>query len=192
MMICLPWFRIPVFEWSIPTPAWNRAGLACFALACLLMLRSIGGAAFRWPIRVLVFPAAYFCWESLAQMKVWGTRHLGSVQLDLATINQGLSSLGMEPVTVYDALAWKSLQPDYGWYGTGWTLLLVSVLTWADGPRFASCPRCSSLTNREDGYCFSCGESLRQVPGCTNCGSPAGPEDSFCRVCGDELRKNKE
>jgi Double zinc ribbon len=190
--LCLPWFHLPLFSWSVPTPAWNYGGLACFCLACCCLLRGVGGSTFRWLLRLVVLPSWYFWWQSTQQMKAWGAANLAPAQLKLSTVNDTLARLGAETVSLYDPIAWKGLEPDSGWYLTGGCLAVVSILTLLDGPKFLACPGCRAKAGDSDSFCFSCGHSLKSSPGCRNCGSRIGPEDKFCRTCGSGLPDSQE
>lgn len=187
--VCLPWVYLPVLGQEVPTPAWNWAGLACAVAGLFNFLRAVVGQFARWLVRISLIPAAYLWWGSLQAFKVWGAHTFGPAQIKMATVNSALARLGVEPVTLYDALAWKRLEPAFGWYACGASLILAALLTLLDGPRFRNCPACRCRTKSTDAFCPDCGTSVSQEPVCTNCGTPAATTDKFCRSCGSAQEK---
>lgn len=185
--VCLPWFELPLFGWKVPTPAWNRAGLACFVAACGLALRGVAGAGARWLVRALLPVAGYYWWTSLSLTRDWAAQSLGPIQLKLSPVNQALSKLGAEPVSVYEPSAWKALVPGPGWYASGAILLLSLLLTLLDGPWKRKCGTCQALVVEGDGFCHQCGEALSGTAKCGNCANRMKPDDKFCRACGQKV-----
>jgi len=67
------------------------------------------------------------------------------------------------------------------------------------------CPECGTEVNREDEFCFSCGEKLQQIDirketsethnnaeyTCSKCKKPIRFEDRYCSNCGSELVKEE-
>ncbi|MFA5504323.1 MAG: zinc ribbon domain-containing protein [Vulcanimicrobiota bacterium] len=185
--VFLPWFHLPILGLSIPTPAWGKAGVACLAAASTLFLRALGGSALRWLVRPALIPAAYFWWTSLEQMQAWGARSLAPAQLKLATVNQGLGSLGGEPITLYEPALWRGLEPSYGWQVAGAILVLSALFTLFDGPRMPHCGSCNKRGREGDSFCFQCGQAFSEQPVCSNCGQTAIEGDAFCRHCAKPL-----
>lgn len=185
--ICLPWFQLPILGWTIPAPAWNKAGLACFALSGVLVMRTVAGWFFRWPVRMVTPVAFYYWWESLEAVKTWGAKHLAPAQLKLAPVNQTLSTLGGEGVTVYEPALWRSLEPQYGWHLAGLSLLSIGLLTAFDGPRSVVCSACQAKAKETDNFCHACGDTLTTSVGCRNCGGKPLVQDAYCRHCGDKF-----
>jgi hypothetical protein len=184
MAVCVPWFDIPVLGWQVPAPAFNRAGLACIALACVLLIRSIGGTIFRWGVRAGLLPSIYYWWHSLAEVKAWGAEYLATAQLKLSPVNQMLARMGTETITLYNAPEWRALEPTHGWYGAGGVLFFVLLLTAFDGTVKRHCLSCKAQTRENDSFCGGCGKALDSVPKCRNCGAGTESEDDFCRRCG--------
>ena len=193
--LCLPWFHLPILGWTVPAPAWNRAGLVCFALSGLLVIRAVAGWPFRWPVRIATPIALYYWWASLEAVKTWGAKNLAPAQLKLAAVNQTLSRLGGESVTVYEPALWRSLEPQHGWHLAGLSLFLIGLLSVLDGPRSLLCSACQTKAKESDHFCHCCGHTLTISPGCRNCGGKPHPQDTFCRHCGskfeDRARENE-
>ena len=186
LSLCLPWFELPILGWSVPAPAWNKAGLASATLSVFLFLRGVGGWKVRWMVRLALIPAAYCWWTSLVEVKAWGARHLGSAQLEFSSINSTLAKLGVETITIYDASKWRALQPTFGWYAAGLCMLLIALVTSLDGPRRRACSECTLPAQDSDRFCHGCGQTLQSSLGCRNCGAFMQDEDRFCRLCGAE------
>lgn len=188
--VCLPWFFLPILGWSIPVPAWSRAGAACLALAATLLLRTVGGYKFRWAIRLALLPSIYFWLTSAEAVKMWGAQHLGPAQLKLAKVNAALSTMGTETISLYEAPLWRNLEPQLGWHLTGVVFLATMLLTLMDGPVRRVCPCCQQEAWADDRFCRACGESLTESAGCPNCGSERDPSDKFCHSCGHEVKES--
>lgn len=181
--VFIPWFELPILGLSVPTPAWNKGGVACLVLASILYLRALGGFPLRWLVRLTVLPTAYFWWQSVEQMKSWGVKNLAPAQLKLSTVNSAMTKLGAERVTLYEPSLWKSLEPSYGWKAAGFLLLVTAVVTVLDGPRIRKCQSCGQKGRGGDSFCFQCGMALTDARLCGNCGGALQAGDSFCRHC---------
>ena len=145
LTLCLPWFYIPLLTWSFPLPAWNRAGVICLVVSMTLFARFLGGAKFRWPLRVFTSMALFFWWGSLASVKAWGASHLGAAQLGLSKFNMALATLGAETVSLYNASKWKQLSPAIGWYLTGALLISTLLFSLWDKQALKTCPGLSLI-----------------------------------------------
>ena len=179
----MPWFELPILGLTVPTPAWNKGGVACLILASILYLRAIGGLPVRWLVRPAVLPAAYFWWQSVDQMKAWGARNLAPAQLKLSAVNSAMTKFGGERVNLYEPALWKGLKPSYGWKAAGILLLFTAVVTLLDGPRTPKCGACGKKGAEGDSFCFHCGKALAEAVVCRNCGEKLRQGDSFCRKC---------
>lgn len=184
LTVFLPWFELPLLGWSVPAPAWNRAGLSFLLLTGLLMLRVVGGYPFRWVVRLALVPALLSWWKAPELVREWGGQTLAPLQLRLNAVNQTLSSLGAETITVYEPALWRTLAPGWGWKVAGLTLVAISLLTFFDGARRPTCSACRAETGETDHHCYACGESLGKLRYCSNCGSPETQGDTYCRCCG--------
>lgn len=185
--VCLPWFQLPILGWQIPTPGWSRAGLACLLFASLFLFRMLTGYWARWLLRAAILPSLYFWFKAPAGVKAWAAYNLAPTQLKLAPVNQALSSLGGETISLYEPVLWRALQPQFGWYLAGASLGLALLYTLLDGPICRKCLGCAAELNSEDAFCASCGTVVGSWCGCTNCGHRGESTDRFCRRCGQEM-----
>ena len=182
--VCLPWAQLPLFGVEIPALALNRAGLAGLLLSFSLTFRALGGEMFRWVVRVALIPAGYFWYTALTSIKTWGMKTIGPLQLKLAGMNSGLAKMGMEPLEIYDAHAWKTLEPTRAWYMMGACLVLSALITIFDRRSTLICSRCFAGGQETDAFCHSCGTAFEPEKTCSHCGGSKSQGDEFCRRCG--------
>lgn len=185
--LCLPWAQLPVWGIELPALALNRAGLAGLLLSFSLAFRALGGEMFRWFVRAFLLPAAYFWYTALAGIRTWGMKTIGPLQLKLAGMNSGLAKMGMEPLEIYNAHAWKTLEPTKAWYLMGFCLLASALVTVFDGRSLLICGSCSTKGRETDAFCHSCGSAFEPESTCSHCGERRSPGDEFCRHCGRKL-----
>lgn len=184
--LTLPWFKLPVLGWSIPTPAWNRTGLVLLALAACHFTRGLGWGVMRWPVRLAVFPAAYLWWGSEDAFRQWGTGTLAPLQLKLSSFNRLLAKFNLETLDIFEPRLWKQLDTGPGWYLAGATLVATLVLTSLDRVQVSVCPSCSTKNQAKDCHCHVCGHKFKDFKGCSRCGRTPAKGDKYCRDCGQE------
>jgi hypothetical protein len=180
----LPWFELPLLGWSVPTPAWNALGLGLLALGNLHVLRALNMPGMSWGIRLLLPWVIYRWWGSQQQFRDWGKATLAPVQLKLSGVNDTLSTLGLDGVSIYDPVLWRDVQPGWGYTVAGASLLMAILVTAIDQPPRTRCPSCRAVISPEDPCCHGCGKSFPEIPGCRQCGRPPQKNDRFCRSCG--------
>lgn len=185
--VVLPWFRLPLLGWTVPTPAWNALGVGLLVLGNLHMLRALNLPGTAWAIRLLLPWALYRWWGSQELFREWGKATFVPMQLKLSGINETLDTLGVDRVTVYDPVLWREIVPGLGYQLAGFSLLLAAVVTAIDFPVRTRCPDCRSVISPEDPCCHGCGRRFPEVPGCQQCGRSPQKGDKFCRSCGNGL-----
>lgn len=189
LSVVLPWFHADVLGWSLPVPAWNSLGLLLLVLGNLHFLRAVGVPGVQWVIRVLLPWAVYQWWAAEEAFKLWGKQILGPAQLKLIEVNQVLTTVQLEPVTVFDPTKWRDLDPGLGWQMAGASLGLAVLLTCLEKSATIKCSGCSTRVSREDPHCHSCGHRLREIPSCPRCFRSYHKGDHFCRGCGHETQE---
>jgi hypothetical protein len=185
--VALPWFSLPLFGWAVPVPAWNGLGLGLLLLAGFHVLRALSFPGMAWAIRLMLPWAGYRWWGSEELFRHWGKHTFAPLQLRLSGLNQALSTVGADPVTVFDPVLWREVAPGLGWKLAGISLLLALVITALDLPVRSRCPSCRSRVGPDDRCCHGCGASFPDVPGCLGCGRRPHKGDGFCRSCGRSL-----
>lgn len=187
LALCLPWVQVPVFGMEIPALALNKAGIAGLLLSFSLTFRALGGEMFRWVVRLVLVPASYFWWFALDGIRTWGIKTMGPLQLKMAGMNSALAKMGMEPLEIYNAHAWKNLEPTRAWYLMGACLGVTVLITVLDGRGSHVCSSCSTKGRDQDRFCHSCGTAFLPESTCSHCGGEGLSGDEFCRHCGRKL-----
>lgn len=182
--VALPWFHLPILGQSVPAPAWNSLGLGLLLLGGLHLLRAFNAPGVVWAIRILLPWALYRWWTIEEAYRLWGKSMLASLQLRFTTINQALTTLGLDGISVFDASLWREMQPGWGWKLAGLSLFLSVLITLLDWPSRTRCPACRVKVQPEDPFCHGCGCRFPEVPGCSGCGRRPARGDKFCRSCG--------
>lgn len=178
--------------WSVPAPAWNRAGFFLLLLVLSHTLRAAGGGLFRWFVRLSLLPATYYWWTSRQAVENWGIKTFGPVQLKLSGVNAALSRLGVEPVELFVAREWRSLEPQFGWYLAGGGLFLTLLGAVLDRSDVDRCSDCEAMVEEGDRFCRQCGRALTSKRLCSSCASELCAEDRFCRRCGRDSSLKQE
>lgn len=178
---------MPVLGWQIPVPPWNTFGLGIVVLGLLHFGRSLGVVYCSWGIRMLLPFAAAGWWASPGRFLAWGKSILAPVQLQLSGLNQGLATLGAEPIVLFDPVQWREASLSWGWKYAGLVLLLATVLTALDWQPRRFCSACKAKVSHQDRCCHQCGTPFPEASGCLGCGSKPQKLDKFCRTCGRSL-----
>ncbi len=186
LSVVLPWFHAPVMGWSLPVPAWNNLGLLLLVLGNLHFLRAVGVPGIQWGIRILLPWAIYRWWAAEEAFKLWGKQILGPAQLKLVEVNQVLTTVQLEPVTVFDPTKWRELDPGLGWQVAGVSLALALLVTCFEKSPISKCSNCSNKVSGDDPNCHHCGHRLHESPTCPRCFRSLQKGDRFCRGCGHE------
>lgn len=180
----LPWYYLPVMGWEVPAPPWNRTGLALLVLGSSLALRGVAGSWVRWLVRPLLLVAATMWWHDPAEIRNWGIKSLGPLQIKLSALNVALDQFGVDGVEFFKIQAWKTLEPGWGWYSAGVILLVTGAITALDrGPNY-QCPDCRVMVGGQDYFCHGCGKGLTEANLCLGCAQPVNEKDVHCRKCG--------
>lgn len=188
LSVVLPWFGLPLWGGVIPIPAWNFLGLGLIVLAGLHGLRALGVPGASWGVRGVWPWVFYHWWQSERAFRLWGKTTLAPLQLKLSGVNQALATVGIEPVSVFDPVAWRVLAPGIGWKLAGVSLVLALIVTALDWPVRRRCLDCQVVVSPWDRCCHGCGHVFTDVPGCLSCGRVPVDGDHFCRACGKDLQ----
>lgn len=178
--------------WSLPTPAWNALGIGLLVLGSLHILRSLNLPGSPWAIRVLLPWTIFRWWESAESFRLWGKATFAPAQLKLSGVNQALDTLGVDQVSLYDPVLWRTIEPGWGYKLAGCSLLAAVLVTLVDWPVRTRCPGCRSVISPEDPCCHGCGRCFPEVPGCLQCGRVPQRGDRHCRSCGQSLERAAE
>ena len=185
--VALPWFSLPLLGWAVPTPAWNALGLALLLLGACQLLRALNLPGMPWAVRLLLPWTLWRWWTAEELFRQWGKQTFAPLQLRLSGVNQALSTVGAEPISVFDPTLWRDVEPGLGWKLAGVSLFLSLIVTLFDQPVRTRCSACQARISPEDRCCHGCGQQFPQVPGCLQCGRKPEKDDKHCRSCGREL-----
>ena len=185
--VALPWFHLPILGQSVPAPAWNVLGLGLFFLGGLHLMRAVGVPGVAWLIRLVLPWAIYRWWTIETAYLQWGKATLAALQLRLSPVNQGLITLGLDPLSVFEVSQWQNMPPGWGWKLAGGSLCAAAVVTVLDWPVRTRCPACRARVAPEDPFCHGCGHRFPEVPACEGCGRKPAGGDKFCRSCGKSV-----
>lgn len=184
--VALPWFELPLFGWQVPVPAWNKVGLAILLLSAISLVRGVGFAFMRWPLRVLLPLAAYGWWLSPAETRNWGVSLFAPLQMKFSSLNSALSQLGLEPFTVFESQLWRELNQGPGYTLAGVSFGVLLLVTALDHPKTRRCGNCQAKAKLTDKNCHACGSLIAFENGCRGCGHQLGRGDQYCRQCGEK------